>query len=54
MKKTYTAEQVLSMLESHDFDCWFQKDFNDYVVGRWHGEAEKSRQEILKDLEELL
>ena len=48
--KTYTAEQVLSMLESHDFDRWFQEDFNDFVVG----EGRKSREEILKDLEELL
>jgi hypothetical protein len=50
MNKTITSEDILNVLESIEFDRWYQEDFNDFVVG---DAGAPTREEILKGIEEL-
>ena len=51
MNKTYTAGDILSMLQSGKFADWYEIDFSDYVQNELNS---KSRDEILKDIKEML
>jgi hypothetical protein len=50
MNKTITTEDILHVLESAEFDRWYQEEFNDFVVGE---KGAPSRADILKDIENL-
>ena len=45
------AEQLLMLLESRTFECWYERDFLDYLAGEVEA---KSKEEILEDLRSLM
>lgn len=45
------AHIVLKMIEKQTFATWYERDFEDYVVGE---EGALSKQQILNDLELLI
>ena len=51
MNKTYTAGDVLDMLQSGKFTEWYDVDFDRYIRGETNA---RSRVEILKDIKEML
>jgi len=53
MNKTLTPEDILHVLESAEFDRWYQEEFNDFVVGDSRKKGTPSREEILKDIANL-
>lgn len=50
MNKTVTPEDILHVLESAEFDRWYQEEFNDFVVG---DACAPTRTEILETIQNL-
>ena len=50
LQKTYTVPQILRMLESCEFEEWYNDKFTDVVTG----EVDVSRPELIKDIEGML
>jgi hypothetical protein len=48
--KNITPEAILHVLQSGEFDRWYQEEFNDFMVGE---KGARTQEEILKDIEEL-
>lgn len=51
MNKTYTATEVLNMLESQSFKDWYESDLEDYVNDKAKA---KMKHEILADIHQML
>ena len=47
MNSNTTTEDILHILESAEFDRWYQEEFNDFMAG---DACAPTREEILEDL----
>ena len=50
MNNKTIAEDILHVLQSAEFDRWYQEEFNDFMVG---DACAPTREEILKTIEDL-
>jgi len=49
MNKEQIAQIILNILEKQSFECWYEREFQDYITGDSPGTPTKA--EILKELE---
>lgn len=50
MNSNTTTEDILHILQSAEFERWYQEELNDFILGE---RGARTREEILEDLREF-